>query len=145
MNRAVEAVEAALQRPVVLVGGILRIRNLGHMPLACHVGRVAGCFQRFGDGDGVLAQFARVGRADFRAVIVHHVADTRLMRVKAGQQSRTRRAAAGGVVELREAHAALRQRVDVRRVDLAAIATHVGVAHIIAHDEDDVGPRCCRE
>ena len=44
------------------------------------------------------------------------------MRIEAGEQSGPRRAAAGRVVELREAHALAGELVDVRRGDFAAVA-----------------------
>ena len=43
-------------------------------------------------------------------------------------------------VEAGESHAVFRQRVEVRRLDLAAEHPHVRVAHVIAQDDDDVRP-----
>ena len=64
-----------------------------------------------------------------------------LLRVEAGHQSTASGPAAGSVVELREAQAVLRERIEIRRLNLAAIATEVGVTEIIREDEDDVGLR----
>ena len=50
-----------------------------------------------------------------------------------------RGAATRRVVELREANAALRERIDVRRGNLAAVAAEVGEAHVIHEDDEDVG------
>jgi hypothetical protein len=43
-------------------------------------------------------------------------------------------------VEVREAHAVPGQRVDVGRLDLAAERADVGVAQVVAEDDDDVRP-----
>ena len=45
------------------------------------------------------------------------------------------------VVELREAQPVRRQPVEVRRLDLAAVAAEVGEAHVVVEDQDDV--RAC--
>ena len=64
-----------------------------------------------------------------------------LLGVVAGEQGTAGGPATGGVVELREAQALLRQRVKIRRGDLAAVATDIRVAEVIREDEDDVGAR----
>ena len=74
------------------------------------------------------------------AAVLHHVADARLVRIQAGEQARPGRAAAGRVVELREPQAAGGQPVEVRRVDLAAVAADVREAHVVGEDDDDVRP-----
>jgi hypothetical protein len=43
-------------------------------------------------------------------------------------------------VEVREAHAFLRQRVEARRLDFAAEHAHVGEPHVIGKDDDDIRP-----
>ena len=62
------------------------------------------------------------------------------LRVIAGQDRGARRPAAGGVVELREAHPLPGERVQVRRGDLAAVARRVGEAHVVGEDEQDIRP-----
>ena len=56
------------------------------------------------------------------------------------QQPRTSgRAIRPADVAAREAHARRRERVEIRRGDFfAAVKTHVGIAHVIADDEQDV-------
>ena len=66
--------------------------------------------------------------------------DARLLRIKSGEQRGARRTAARGVIELREAHTALRQRIQRRRGDFTPIATEVGLTDIVGHDENDVRP-----
>jgi hypothetical protein len=61
------------------------------------------------------------------------------MRIEAGEEGGPRGRAARGVVKLREAQAALREGVEVRRRNFGAVATEVGEAHIVGEDDDDVG------
>ena len=124
---AVEVVEAAVLRPVLLVG-------VAEVPLADHRRLVADVLQR-------LRQRALVGR---QAVGVAGEDHQRLQavahRIAAGHQRRARRRADGLAVERLEPHAALGQRVDVRRLDLAAAIAEVGVAEVVGEDDDDVRP-----
>ena len=64
------------------------------------------------------------------------------MRMESRHQGRPRRAAERTVVELREAHAAGGQAVQIRRLDLAAVTAEVGVAQVIGQDQHDVRPLC---
>ena len=138
VNGAVEPVKAALSRPVGLLVGRGRIDVLRDVPLAHHVGAVTGGLEGLGDRDTATIQLAAIAVG---AAIVHHVSDAGLMRIKPGEQRGARRAAAGRVVELRETHPALRQRVEVRRLDLTTVGTEVGVPHVVGHDDDDIRPR----
>ena len=126
MDRAVEAVEAALERPVVF--GAFRSDVAGDVPFARDVGGIARGLERFGDGDAVAIQIAAVAVV---AVVVHHPADTGLMGVKSGEQAGAGGAAAGGVVELGEADPVLRKIVEIRGFNLAAVTADVRVAHVV--------------
>ena len=141
VDRAVEAVEAALSRPVVCRCEFVVAAPVAHVardvPLARHVRAVTHGPQRFGDGDRIGREIAPVSR---QPVVPHHVAHAGLVRVEAGQQGRAGRAAAGRVVEVAEAQAVRGQKIEVGGVDLAAVAAEVGEAHVVRHDEDDVGP-----
>ncbi|OQC18217.1 MAG: hypothetical protein BWX70_03550 [Verrucomicrobia bacterium ADurb.Bin070] len=141
MDRPVKPVETALQRPVVL--RVIGLRETRDMPLAHRIGAVAGRTQHFGEGRAAPVQVAPIA---LRAAVVHHVADPGLMRIKSGQQRGARRTAPSRIVKLREADAVRRQRVEVRRADLAAVTPDVGKPHIIRKDHDDVGlrRRLCR-
>jgi len=46
----------------------------------------------------------------------------------------------GGVVELTEAQSILGQAVQVRSFNFRSIATEIGKAQVIGHNEDDVWP-----
>ena len=135
VDRAVEAVEAPGDRPVVLrpVGG----GEPGDVPLAGHICAVSGRFEDFGQRAARLVQVASVARV---TLVFHHVADPGLMGVQAGQQAGPGRAASGGVVELGEPHASRRQGVDVRRVDLASLAPDVREPHVIDQNQHHVRP-----
>ena len=61
-----------------------------------------------------------------------------LLRVIAGQQRRARRPATRGIVKLREAQAAFRQRVEIGRMNLATVATEIRVTEVVGQDEQDV-------
>ena len=142
MNGAVEAAEATLKRPVELVGIALWMRDIGDMPFADGVALITRGFQGLGNRDAALVQVAGV---TFELPVLHHVPDARLMRIEAGEQRGTRGAAAGRVVELREPQAALCQRVQIRRVDLAAVATDVGKAHVIGKNVNNVRRSGCMD
>ena len=132
---AVEAVEAALERPVV-ARRIVLARDGRDVPFAYGVGAVAGGLHGLRDGDAALVQLVLVARPALLAV--HHVADARLVRVKPGEQRGARGAAAGGVVELRKAQPARRERIEVRRGNLAPVAAEVGEAHVVGENVNDV-------
>jgi hypothetical protein len=65
---------------------------------------------------------------------------TGLVRVQARQQRRAGGAAAGRVVELGVAQPVTRQRIDIGRADLAAVAADVGPPQVVREDDEDVGP-----
>ena len=110
-------VEAPVRRPVRAL--------LPDMPLAGHQRGVAGVLEDFGNRDAVVVQKPLVRR---HPEIADHVADTGLMGIETGQQGRPCRAAAGRVVELSEAQALGRERVQVRGRDLPAVAADIGIA-----------------
>ena len=119
-------------------GGVFR-GALGQrqVPLADHRRRIAGCSQRLGDGHRVRFQTALVTR---RALVEGHAPHARLVRIQPGQQRRAGRTAARSVVEVREAQAVRGEPVEVRSLDLAAVTAGVRVAHIVGHDDHDIGP-----
>ena len=102
------------------------------VPLADRGGRVAEGLQPVGDRRFFSGQPGRVGAA------VELVAEARL--IAAGHQAGPRRAAVGRRdVALREAHAVLGDRVDVRRRDvLAPLATQFAPAEIVGVQNDEV-------
>jgi len=134
VDRAVEAVVPALQGPIVL--GPVGLGLFRDVPLAGHVGRVARALEGLGDGDAAAVEVAAVS---VEPAVVHHMPDAGLVRVEPAHEARASRAAAGGVVEVREPQPVGGQTVEARRVDLTAVAPDVRVTHVIRHDQDDVG------
>jgi len=63
-----------------------------------------------------------------------------LLRVIAGHHRAARGPAAGGVVKLREAQPILREAVEVRGRNVAAITPEVGVAEVVGENEENVQP-----
>ena len=148
VDRSIEAVEAALQRPVRSVGVLQFIATIGSdMPLAGHVGAIACRFEGFRNGDAVAIQISAV---TIKAVVAHHVTDSRLVRVEPCEQRGAGGAATTRIVELGESKPALSESVEMGSLNFPAIASNVGPAHVIRHDEDDVGllwggVGCCRD
>ena len=121
-------VEAALDRP-----------GRTHVPFADHPRAVAGLLEQLGDGDVVVEQVAGVSRTALgRGLGADEVADARFVRMQAGDERRTRRATARGVIAFLETRAGLGQAVQVRRRNLAAVGAEVRVAEIIGEDDEHV-------
>lgn len=121
-------VEAAVEGPM---GPIL-----ADVPFAGHHDGIAGGFKGFGHGLAVLVEVALIGGD---TAVVHHVADAGLVGVEAGEEGGAGGAAAGGIIELGEADAALGEAVEVGSRDFAAIAADVGEAHVVGHDDEEIG------
>ena len=103
------------------------------MPFAEMAGHVARRLQRL--GDRLLLQPQRVAVAEHARAIVRAAGQ------HAGPRRRTDRAAG---VEPLEAQPVGRHRVEVRRLEHRMIAiAGLPPAHVVGHDEDDVGTRRC--
>ena len=135
VDGAEEFVEATLAGPVVFwVGGF----DLGgDVPFSGHVGAVAGGLEGFGDGEAFFVQESLV-LGD--AVVACHVANASLVGVEAGEEGSASRAAAGRVVKLSETHSVGCEGIKIGRFDLTSVAADIGVAHVIGHDDNDIGP-----
>ena len=110
--------------PVALKAKVRRL--LIQVPLAHHNREVAGPSEHFGDGR-TATQLVAAG----------------LVAVEAGEQGHTRRVTLGRIIEIGEAQAVVRQRVQTRCGDLGAIAAQIGKAEVVRHDEDDIGTLVC--
>ena len=137
VNRPVETIKSALQRPVVCVRERLRRLARRHVPLAHRVVAIPRRLQRFGDGDTTPIQVPAIAVG---SAIIHHVPDARLMRMQPREQRRARGTASRRVVELGEAHAAPGERIQIRRRNLAAVTADVREPHVVRENDDDVGP-----
>lgn len=126
-DEAEVAVEAAVGGPVGA--------GLADVPFAGHECGVAGGFEGFGEGDRLVVEIALVGG---EAAVLDHVADAGLVGVAAGEQGGAGGAAAGAVVELGEADAAIGEFLEVGGGDFAAVGADVGVAEVVGEDDDEV-------
>jgi len=82
------------------------------------------------------------GTQDFaeRGTMFHAVVTDRVG-VVTGEELGPGGVALGSVVELCEAETVPGQSVEIRSLNLPAIAPDIGIAHVVNHDEDDVWPR----
>ena len=71
----------------------------------------------------------------------HHIASG-LLGVLSGQDAAARRATAGCGIALREAQSLRGEAVNMGRVDVTAIATGIGVTHVVGENDEEV--RLCR-
>jgi hypothetical protein len=126
-------VEPAVGRPV----GAL----LSDVPLTGHQRRIPALAQSFRNRHATLVQTSLIRR---EAAVLDHVADPGLVRVQSGQQGCACGAAPRGVVELRKADTPPGEPVEVRRSDLGTIASEIGEAHIVSHDQHDIRPFALR-
>ena len=134
--------EGALESPR---GGPLSLLH-PQVPLARHVGVVAGLLQQRRDGDDAVREVAFVARLVLLVGVgfSEHGAEAGGMGVDAGEQHRARGRARGRDEEAREQQARARERVEVRRADLAARDAQVRVAEVVGDDQQDARARVSR-
>ena len=137
VHEAVEAVEAAAQRPAVVGAARARLRQRRHVPLAQHRGAPAVRAQHLGDGAGLLGDLAAVARK--AAVEVGQAAHAHRVVVAPAEQRRARGAAHRRGVKAREAQPLPRQPVDVRRGDGRSITAEIRETYVVEQDHQDVG------
>ena len=69
-----------------------------------------------------------------------HIVIPNRVRVVAGEKFGPGGVAFGGVVELREPQTVFSQLVEIGGLNLPAVTTDIGIAHVVDHDENEVGP-----
>ena len=113
------------------------------MPFARHVSSVACILQQSGHSHHVVAQHALVMGVDplLRRDEFRDIRHPGQVTVDPGQQHGPRWGTVGRRVVIAEADALIRQGVECRRVDLAAVGRQIGEAHIIGQDQHDVRTR----
>ena len=123
-----------------------RALAMTEMPFAGHHGPVAGRAETTCNGDDVIGQPADIARltAMFERRRFRQIADPRQMAVDAGHQHRARRRADRRGVEIGKERTPGRQRVDIRRFNLAAIGAEIAEADIVGKDQHKIGPRLLR-
>ena len=110
------------------------------MPLTDHVGAIAATAQQFRKGWQILSEVSFVARDTtlVRRRPLRHVAETVAMGVHTRHEHRASRRATGMRVKVGEAHAALSERVDIRRGDFSAKSAEIRVAEIISQNNHNV-------
>ena len=107
------------------------------MPLADAERGVAGLSQHLGDRRGVVADVAELVREP-GSEVRHGTHADGVLRAP-GQQRRSGRRTQRRDVEVRELHTVGRQRVDVRGVDVGAVAPELSEPGVVQQHQDDVG------
>ncbi len=136
-QEAVEALEAAPQRPAVVRAGRRLVDARGEVPLADHVRAVAVLKEHLREHpvlerhDPVVAGVAGGELGDARHAIAVVVAP--------GDDAGAARRAQRGRVHVVEAQAVRRERVEGRRLDGTAEAAQVAEPGVVEHDEQHVG------
>ena len=133
----IPAVEAAGEGPRMARGGHVRLVVGCEMPFADRVGGVALSPQDLRE-EAVLT-----GDLTVVAGIAHgqigHSAEAVAVVVASREQAGPRGRAQRGGVEVGEPEATLGQAVDRRSGDVGAVAAQLGEAHVVEHDEQDIG------
>ena len=136
VEEAVEAVEAPAEGPLVERPGGRALLHGCEMPLADGEGGVAVVAQHLGDRGGSGADVAEhVGEAG--AEVGHRAHAGPVLR-PSGEQGGTGGGAQGSDVEVGELQSVARERIDVRRVDLAAVAAELGEPGVVEQHDHDV-------
>ena len=145
VEEAVEAVEAAAERPAVERPGGAALGQRRDMPLADHVIAVGVRAQHLGERAGLARDLAAI--AGIAGIEIGEAADADRMMVAAGEQRRARGRAHRRGVEAGIAQAFGREPIDGRRPDRRAVAAEIGEADIVEQHDEDVGRtrrRLCR-
>ncbi len=137
VEEAVEAIEAAAERPAVEGAGGAALGQRRHMPLPDHVITIGVRAQHLGDGAGLARDLAAI--AGIAGIEIGEAADADRMMVAAGQQRRARGRAHRRGMEARIAQALGRQPIDGGRFDRRAVAAEIGEADIVEEDDENVG------
>ncbi len=115
---AVRLVKATIEWPVRFAAAIV--------PFAADASLVASEFHRFAESDHLVVDQFNAASA--------------LSRVEAREQCRSGGGAFGVVVELSEAQAVGCHFVEIGSLDdFGAVGPNVGPAHVVDHDQDDIG------
>ncbi len=121
------------------------VRNLvrfeTQMPFPGHIGAVAVVAQQLRDRSHTRVEDALVSGFPHlvRSVQLRHVAQAGNVVVGSAEQHGPGNRAGWRHVEVGEAHSLLRQPVQYRRVDLAAVTSQVRVTQVIGNNKEDIG------
>jgi hypothetical protein len=114
--------------------------TVAEMPLAGHVGVIAGILEQLRQTHDVEIQDAFVTRRASLGAFIDsiHDAEAGNMRIGARHQHRPCRRAGHVGVELRQQHAAGGETIDIRRRNFAAENAEIGPAEVVGEDEHEV-------
>jgi hypothetical protein len=137
IEKSVEAVEAAPERPAVEGAGGAAFGERGHVPFADHVVAVGVSAQHFRERAGFARDLAAI--AGITRVEIGETADADRMMVASGQQRGARGRTHRGGMKARIAQPLARETVDRRRPDLRAVAAEIGKTDVVEQHHQDVG------
>ncbi len=109
------------------------------MPFAYGVIPVAGWAQHFRDRHALAVQFPTV---TVSSLILHHVPDSGLVWMQSRQQRSACGATSRCVIELSKLQPVRAQRIEVGRLDFAAVTADIRKPNVIGEDNDNIR-RCC--
>ena len=142
LEEAVVFLEAASQRPVVEWTDGRKLVGRGEVPLADRVGGIALLPEHIGNRCGVVADQAALRRKAAVGIGDGRHADSVV--VAPGKQGCSRWRAERGRMEIVVDQPARCERVDVRRLDLAAVAAEAAEAHVVEEHHEDIGAAVLR-
>ena len=122
----IEMVDGAVYETVIAVESPVE-RIFQTVPLSGHIGAIARFAQHFRNGHPVPERVDPFAHAD-------------LVGIQAGHEGGPCGEAFTRVIELGESHALRRKAVEMRGSDFPAVRSEVREAHVVHHDEDDIGP-----
>lgn len=136
---AIKMLEASLQRPF-----LFSVQS--DMPFARHIGMVSCIAKHLGHRHAIAVQEPHISVlalmlgvfSVFKLRVFRHCSDAGLMGIEACQQACSGGTGASAIVELREAKPSSGQSIDIGCRNLASVASNVGIAHVVSHDEQNV-------
>ena len=138
------AAAADKQREITLETASVRnlIRFKTQMPFPGHICVVAVVTQQLGDRSHTRVEYALISGFSHlvRSGQLRHITQAGNVVVRSAEQHGPGNRAGWRHVEVGEAHSLLRQPVQYRRVDLAAVTSQVRVTQIIGNNKEDIGP-----
>ena len=127
----IEEIAAARPKTISLIESAVE-GAISHLfavvPFAGHAGCVTGVAHGFAEGEHLLSDKIFLTTATIAGI-------------ETGEERRPSRGALGVVVKLSEQEPLGGEAIDVGRFDLRTVASDVGPAHVIDHDQQDVWPR----
>ena len=127
IDETIRTVEATLGRPADTI--------VANVPFPAEEGAISRFAQHLAESQRFAIQETLIARL---SEIDIEVTDARAVGILAGNQRGAGRGADRVVVKFAETDTLLGEAVEVRRLNLRAVDTQVGITHIVHEDEDDV-------